>query len=180
MTLATILSFSRVVLILPIIFFCFNESFSFNIFGIIVYIFAALTDFFDGYIARKTGTDSQIGAMNDLIADKIFVCVLLIWIVYFYDDISIFIASTLIVSRELILSAMRQHLSSLGYKGLEVKKSGKIKTTVQMISIGFLLLGHLNSLIFEIGLFLLFSALFLSYWSLYIYFSQMTDQKEKL
>ena len=47
MTLANILSFSRIVLILPIIFFCFNESFSFNIFGIIVYIFAALTDYFD-------------------------------------------------------------------------------------------------------------------------------------
>ena len=157
MTLANILSFSRIVLILPIIFFCFNESFSFNIFGIIVYIFAALTDYFDGYIARKTGTDSQIGAMNDLIADKIFVCVLLIWIVYFYDDISIFIASTLIVSRELILSAMRQHLSSLGYKGLEVKKSGKNKDySTNDFHRFFLLLGHLNSLIFEIGLFLLF------------------------
>ena len=173
MTFASIISLSRIFLIVPILFFCSYSDMTFNIIGILIYITACLTDFFDGYVARRTKTVTDIGALCDLIADKLFVCILLAWIIFSYKEFLLFIPCMLIISRELIISSLRQHLATTTQKKLRVSKSGKLKTTMQMIAVGFLLLGHLDNNIYFVGLILIWLSTFLSFQSLYSYRTQL-------
>ena len=180
MTFASLLTFSRILFIVPIIFFCFQSDLRLILFGLIIYIFASLTDFLDGYIARKTNTVSELGALYDLLADKIFVTTILIWLVYYYGEFLLFLPAVLIVSREIIISSLRQHIAQQGIQGLKVDMSGKMKTTVQMVSIGFLLVGHINEKLYFIGIGLLWISIFLSYLSLFSYTKNLLNKKEKL
>ena len=180
MTFASLLTFSRIFFIVPIIFFCFQSDLRLILFGLIIYIFASLTDFLDGYIARKTNTVSELGALYDLLADKIFVTTILIWLVYYYGEFLLFLPAVLIVSREIIISSLRQHIAQQGIQGLKVDMSGKMKTTVQMVSIGFLLVGHINEKLYFIGIGLLWISIFLSYLSLFSYTKKLLNKKEKL
>ena len=145
-----------------------------------MYIFASLTDFLDGYIARKTNTVSQIGALYDLLADKIFVASILIWLVYYYGEFLLFLPAVLIVCREIVISSLRQYSAQHGMPRLEVNISGKLKTTVQMVSIGFLLVGHINEKLYLIGIGLIWMATFLSCLSLFSYIKKLLSEKEKL
>jgi len=172
MTFASFISFSRIFLIVPILFLCSNPSLMLNILGIFLYIFACITDFLDGYIARSTKTVTDFGALSDLIADKLFISILLIWIVFTYSEFYLFIPCVLIISRELIISSLRQHLALTKKVSLLVNKSGKLKTTMQMISVGFLLLGYLDETIYFIGFYLLWFSAFLSFLSLFSYLKQ--------
>ena len=180
MTFASLLTFSRIFFIVPIIFFCFQSDLRLILFGLIIYIFASLTDFLDGYIARKTNTVSELGALYDLLADKIFVTTILIWLVYYYGEFLLFLPAVLIVSREIIISSLRQHIAQQGIQGLKVDMSGKMKTTVQMVSIGFFLVGHINEKLYFIGIGLLWISIFLSYLSLFSYTKKLLNKKEKL
>ena len=80
MNLATSLTVLRIILILPIIILTNLRSIEFDLAALILFIIAALTDYFDGYIARSTNTVSSLGALLDLVADKLLVCLLLVWL----------------------------------------------------------------------------------------------------
>ena len=81
MTLANFITFSRIFLIIPVIYFTSLEKVEFNFLALICFLLAGLTDYLDGYVARKTNSESSLGALLDLLADKLLVCLTLVWLV---------------------------------------------------------------------------------------------------
>ena len=169
MNLPNILSISRTLLLIPIIFFF---ELGWYLFSTFVFVIAAITDFLDGYFARKNNQASDTGAFLDLLADKLFVSILLIWITYNFNDIAILISSILIISREISISYLRLYLLSMSREIKEIKsdKIGKYKTASQMIGLGFILVSPLTpNFIFNLSLILIFFSALISWYSLIKY-----------
>ena len=108
-----------------------------------LYIVAALTDFFDGYFARKLNQISAFGTFLDPISDKIFVGVLLVALVGFGRLPELWmIAAFVIIGRELLVSGIREFLGPHNVQ-MPVTKLAKWKTATQMLSLGFLIVDDL-------------------------------------
>jgi CDP-diacylglycerol--glycerol-3-phosphate 3-phosphatidyltransferase len=110
-----------------------------------LFLFASVTDFFDGYLARMWSVQSNLGRFLDPIADKLLVATAIIMLVRFggigkYDVI----AAVAILCREILVSGLREYLAELR-EALPVSKLGKIKTAVQMTALFLLLLGNEGS-----------------------------------
>ena len=166
------LSISRVLLLIPIIFFF---EFGFYYLSVITFIVASLTDYLDGYYARKSNQASELGSLLDLLADKLFVSTLLIWMTFNFDSLIILISSILIISREISISYLRLFVISNSKTVNEVKSdfSGKFKTTLQMIGLGFILISPLTSnFIFNISLSLIIFSALISWYSLIRYLNK--------
>ena len=106
-----------------------------------IYVLAAISDFFDGYLARKWKQQSSLGRMLDPIADKVLVAVVLL--VLCADGILAgghIWAAIIILSREVLVSGLREYLGELQVS-VPVTKIAKWKTTVQLLAIGFLIAG---------------------------------------
>ena len=176
MTIASYISCFRVLLVFPIIFLSFEPHTLKNFIALILFIFAALSDYVDGYIARKTNTVTDLGALLDLWADKLFVCLLLVWIVSLSNSLIVTVPSLFIIAREITISLIRQHLVELGRVAIRVSKFGKFKTVIQMVAIGFMLLSSSKILyISSIGVFLLWFSAILSLLSLYNYLTELNS-----
>ena len=107
----------------------------------IIFVVAALTDWFDGYLARRWKQQSSLGRMLDPIADKVLVAVVLL--VLCADGIlqgGHIWAAIIILSREVLVSGLREYLGELQVS-VPVTRIAKWKTAVQMIAIGFLIAG---------------------------------------
>jgi len=166
MNLPNILSISRIVLLLPIIILFENSLF---LLSLVTYILASITDYLDGYFARKNNQVSDTGALLDLLADKLFICTLLIWTTFNFNSISILISSILIVSREISISYLRLFIVSKSKKINEVKSDllGKYKTTIQMIGLGLILISPITpNFVLDISLALIFLSALISWYSL--------------
>ena len=169
MNLPNVLSLSRIFLLVPIILFFENEMF---LLSVSTFIIASVTDYLDGYFARKNDLSSDLGAFLDLLADKIFVSIILIWMTFNFNSLVILVSSILIVSREISISYLRLFMISQSKNIIEVKSDllGKYKTTLQMIGLGFILISPLMSnLFFNISLSLLFFSAFISWYSFFMY-----------
>ena len=106
-----------------------------------VYAVAAITDFFDGYLARILSQHSALGRMLDPIADKLLVSACLMMLVANHDISGVSIwAAMVILCREILVSGMREFLATL-HVGLPVSTVAKWKTTVQLLALGFLIVG---------------------------------------
>jgi cardiolipin synthase (CMP-forming) len=106
-----------------------------------IFILAAVTDFFDGYLARKWGQQSALGRMLDPIADKVLVAVILLVLAADRTITGGHIwAAIIILSREVLVSGLREFLAELRVS-VPVTKVAKWKTTVQLLAIGFLIAG---------------------------------------
>jgi len=104
-----------------------------------IFSFAAITDWLDGYLARRWGEVSAFGAFLDPVADKLMVCAALIMLVWL-DRAEVYLA-VIIIGRELAISALREWMAQLGKsKSVAVALIGKIKTGAQMTAIIALLL----------------------------------------
>ena len=90
MKLPDYLSVSRIILIFPIIYLYEFELYLLSLF---VFILASITDYLDGFLARKNNETSELGALLDLLADKLFVSILLVWMTFVFDSFLIFISS---------------------------------------------------------------------------------------
>ena len=126
------------------------------------FAFAAITDFFDGYYARKLNQISEFGTFLDPISDKVFVSVLLIMLVAFDRITGLWVILVMLIfAREFLVSGIREYL---GPKNIQVPVSNlaKIKTTVQMVSVGFLILGSYSPYAQELGLLMLLLATILT------------------
>ncbi|WPE16674.1 CDP-diacylglycerol--glycerol-3-phosphate 3-phosphatidyltransferase [Candidatus Thioglobus autotrophicus] len=142
------------------------------------YAFISITDYLDGYLARKLNMTSQLGAFLDPVADKLMVSVALIMLVDFYPSGThwyITIAALIIISREILVSALREWMGAIGQRStVNVSYIGKVKTFVQIFAILFLLYQQpffgLPS--FEIGVVLLMAATLLTLWSGFIYLKE--------
>jgi CDP-diacylglycerol--glycerol-3-phosphate 3-phosphatidyltransferase len=139
-----------------------------------IYIAAAITDFFDGYLARKWQQQSSLGRMLDPIADKVLVAVVLLVLsadgILFGGHIW---AAIIILSREVLVSGLREYLGELQVS-VPVTKIAKWKTTVQLLAIGFLIAGPAGDTLIpyvtKFGIGLLWIAAGLTLYSGYDYF----------
>ena len=133
-----LISLSRIFLIFPII-FCMMIN---NIhLAILFFLIASFTDFLDGYFARYLDQESILGANLDLLADKIFVSSLLIFISFHFDNLIFLIMTILIIAREISIGTIRQYLLETNNENkIKVNFLGKFKTFFQIFSIGIALI----------------------------------------
>ena len=171
MTFANLITFSRIFLIIPVIYFTSLEKVEFNFLALICFLIAGLTDYLDGYVARKTNTESSLGALLDLLADKLLVCLTLVWLVMLNNSLIFVIPVLIIILRELSISSIRQHIVEVsGVNNLEVSYVGKSKTTVQFIAISLVIIAPGMGLYLSIlSIIFLWLASLISFISLYKY-----------
>ena len=133
---------------------------------------AALTDWFDGYLARKLEQTSPFGAFLDPVADKLIVAVALVMLVQTNPTMWFVVPAAVIVGREIAISALREWMAEIGERTqVAVSFIGKIKTTAQMIALLLLLYrqplwGFPTN---EVGVLLLYVAAILTLWSMVMY-----------
>ena len=121
-----------------------------NLTATLIFLFAAITDWLDGYFARRLNQTSDFGAFIDPVADKLIVIAALILLVELGRIESI--VAFIIIAREFTISSLREWMAMLGKSGsIAVAFIGKLKTTLQMIAILFLLYSE-NILFFPIAL----------------------------
>ncbi|TPE49302.1 CDP-diacylglycerol--glycerol-3-phosphate 3-phosphatidyltransferase [Maribrevibacterium harenarium] len=131
---------------------------------------AAVTDWLDGYLARKLDQTTPFGAFFDPVADKVMVSVALVLLVAAYDNILMTLASAVIVGREIVISALREWMAELGKRAsVAVSFIGKLKTAMQMLAIFVLLGSYPGTLYADIGQGILAVAAVLTLWSMYVY-----------
>ncbi len=104
----------------------------------VMFVVFALTDWLDGYLARKLNQTSSFGAFLDPVADKFLVCACVLVLVHL-QRADVFVA-LIIIGREIAISALREWMAQIGAsKSVSVHFIGKLKTTAQMVAIPFLL-----------------------------------------
>ena len=186
LTLPNILTLSRIALI-PVFVALYYLQPAYSTTSVFTWInflltgtFAAIsiTDYLDGYLARKLNMTSQLGAFLDPVADKLMVSTALILLVDFYPSNThwyITVCALVIISREILVSALREWMGTIGQRStVNVSFIGKVKTFVQIFAILFLLYQQpffgLPS--FEIGVVLLLAATLLTLYSGLIYLKE--------
>ena len=133
-----------------------------------LFILAAITDWLDGYLARKMNITSAFGRFLDPVADKLMVAAALIILVQWHPNIVMATCGIVIISREIAVSALREWMAELGARtSVAVSYVGKLKTTFQMIAISVLLLNWQSLEI--LGYILMIIAVVLTLWSMMIY-----------
>jgi cardiolipin synthase len=135
-----------------------------------IFIIAAITDWFDGFLARRWNEVSAFGAFLDPVADKLLVAGVLLLLLQL--DRTNFVIAFIIIGREITISALREWMAHIGAsKSVAVSSIGKIKTAAQMVAIPMLLYGQaIGSLdILWLGQHLLEIAAILTIWSMLYY-----------
>ena len=176
LTIPTIMTWTRIAAI-PLIVgvFYLPESFGSvadkNLIATIMFVVFAMTDWLDGYLARRLNQTSAFGAFLDPVADKILVCASVLVLVHL-NRADVFVG-LIIIGREIAISALREWMSQIGAtKSVAVHMIGKVKTVVQMIAIPFLLF---NGMLFGLidthvwGVWLIWLAAVLTVWSMVYY-----------
>lgn len=137
----------------------------------LVFLIAALTDWLDGYLARRLGQATPFGAFLDPVADKVMVAVALVMLVEEHASLWLTLPAMIIIGREIVVSALREWMAELGARAqVAVSWLGKVKTAAQMSAL-VLLLGNppLMSLWVGAGYGLLIVAAILTIWSMVNY-----------
>ncbi len=139
-----------------------------------IFVAAAITDFFDGWLARAWSQQSSLGRMLDPIADKLLVAACLLMLVAdgTIKSWSLW-AAIVILSREILVSGLREFLAELRVS-VPVSTVAKLKTTLQLVAVGFLIAGPAGEAVLPgtifIGLVLLWIAALLTLYTGYDYF----------
>ena len=129
--------------------------------SLIIFIICSISDFLDGYLARKFNKESSIGKLLDPIADKILLCSMILSIVLITNDYFIGLMGTLILIREFWVSGLREFTAANNIQGAsDVSYLAKIKTTLQFFAIGSYLFSFSYNL--SLGIFISSFILFLS------------------
>lgn len=170
MSIPNIITSLRIILI-PIIVIVFYLPVSWgNVAAAGIFVIAALSDWLDGYLARKWDQHTAFGAFFDPVADKLIVSIVLVMLVDEYANVWLTLSAMVIIGREVVISALREWMAELGKRtSVAVSYVGKLKTTLQMIAIIILLFGVPGSTIAQVGLFSMFIAAALTLWSMFIY-----------
>lgn len=172
--LPTLLTWARIVAIPLIVGVFYWEALGparQNLVATVLFVVFALTDWADGYLARRLNQTSAFGAFLDPVADKFLVCASLLVLVHL-DRANVFVA-LIIIGREIAISALREWMALIGAtRSVAVHMIGKLKTTVQMVAIPFLLfdgplLGLLDTRVW--GTWLIWASAVLTVWSMVYY-----------
>jgi len=172
--LPTLLTWARIAAIPLIIGVFYLEGWSAaqqNLLATVLFVVFAVTDWADGYLARRLNQTSAFGAFLDPVADKFLVCAALLMLVQM-DRVNVLVA-LIIIGREIAISSLREWMAQIGAgKSVAVHMVGKLKTTVQMVAIPFLLY---NGTLFGVidtrdwGAVLIVVAAVLTVWSMVYY-----------
>lgn len=172
MGIPNLLTFLRILLI-PIFILLFYLPFrGSHVLAAIIFTFAAMTDWLDGYLARSLDQVSKLGTFLDPVADKLIVVVALVLLVGDHALPYLAVPAAVIVGREIMVSALREWMAEIGKRvRIKVSTLGKIKTTVQMLAIILLLLYKPGGwdVFALLGYLLLYLAALLTLWSMCIY-----------
>lgn len=159
--------------LIPVFVVVFYLPFSWmNVVAAALYGLAALTDWLDGYLARRLGQTSPFGAFLDPVADKLMVTVALVLLVERDPSPWLAVPSCVIVGREIAISALREWMAAIGERSkVSVMALGKLKTTAQMLAIVLMLYGAppQHPVTYHLGLGLLYLAALLTLWSMGLY-----------
>jgi CDP-diacylglycerol--glycerol-3-phosphate 3-phosphatidyltransferase len=142
-----------------------------NLTAALLFIAFSLTDWLDGFLARRLNQTSAFGAFLDPVADKFLVCATLLILVHLRRT-DVFVA-LIIIGREIAISALREWMAKIGAsRSVAVHRLGKLKTAVQMIAIPFLLydrklFGFIDTHLW--GVILIWIAALLTVWSMLHY-----------
>ena len=180
--IANILTFARIIMI-PLVVILFYLPYHWAAAATAwVFILAAVTDSLDGYLARRLGQTSALGAFLDPVADKLMVVTALVLLVSydppmlelirFDPHVLITLTAAVIVGREITISALREWMAELGARGkVAVSSLGKLKTIFQMTGLSMMLFREDVWFIpaFELGLYCLVAAAVLTLWSMVVY-----------
>jgi CDP-diacylglycerol---glycerol-3-phosphate 3-phosphatidyltransferase len=142
----------------------------------VIFALAAITDWLDGYLARKWQQESSFGAFLDPVADKLMVAAALILLVDTYGRLFsewpaiLSIPAIIIVGREIVISALREWMAEIGERAqVAVSMIGKAKTALQMIAI-FIMIGAVpGTTMAWVGVGILYAAALLTLWSMFFY-----------
>ena len=149
-----------------------------NLIAAVLFIVFALTDWADGFLARKLNQTSAFGAFLDPVADKFLVCACMLILVHL-GRADVF-AALIIIGREIAISALREWMAQMGASGsVAVHMIGKVKTTVQMMAIPMLLY---SGKLFDVldcqlwGIIFLWLAVILTVWSMAFYLQKAVPE----
>ena len=174
-----LLSVFRMAAFLPVIILF---SFEYYLTSFFLFTAAAWSDFLDGFLARRYNITSNLGSLLDLLADKILVSSVLIFLVFYTGNIYLFILTTILILREISISTLRLFLVSNGVKTSKITpdRYGKLKTFLQMLSLSLFLTYPLFGNIFFTGvLILLLTSTFFSLLSFLNYLKIWSNLEEK-
>ncbi len=168
--LPNLLTLLRVVLI-PVIVVVYYLPYHWTLMAsAVIFLLAGITDWFDGYLARRLNQSTPFGAFLDPVADKLMVAVVLVMLVETYASIWVTLPAAVIVGREILISALREWMAELGKRAsVAVSYIGKVKTALQMGALCILLAAAPGSMLSWIGLVALYLATLLTLWSMLIY-----------
>lgn len=143
-----------------------------NVACMLIFLAAGITDWLDGYLARKMQLETPFGAFLDPVADKLMVAIVLVVLVEQEHTPYLAIPAAIIIGREITIASLREWMAEIGQRAtVKVSALGKWKTTAQMLAIGLLLYREdlLGIPIKSIGYGLLYIAAALTLWSMISY-----------
>ena len=169
--MANYITISRMVLIFPVLILATAEPGLNNWIALILFVSAGITDHLDGYIARKTCSTSELGAVLDLVADKLLIIVTLFYFISYESNLFLIVPSLIIIIREIVISSLRQILAEKeGKNPLKVTFIAKSKTTLQIFALSFLIISpNFGQPFFLLTICLFWLAAYVSLHSLYRY-----------
>ncbi len=167
----TCLTLVRVVLI-PFFVLAFYLPFYWAPFAAaLIFVIAAVTDWFDGFLARRWKQTTRFGAFLDPVVDKVMVAIALVLVAEYFHSWWITLPAATMIAREIIISALREWMAEIGKRSsVAVSWIGKVKTTAQMLSL-LALLWRYDTTIIAVGVVALYIAAVLTFWSMFQYLS---------
>ena len=169
--MANYLTISRILLIFPVLILSSPEPNPINWVALILFVIAGITDHLDGYVARKTNSTSNLGALLDLVADKLLIIITIFYFVSYASSLLLIIPSITIIIREIVISSFRQILTEKkGENPIEITFIAKSKTTLQIFALSFLIISpNFGQPFYILTIILFWLAAYVSIHSLYIY-----------
>ncbi len=162
------------ILLIPVLVVVFYLPFQHHLLvAAAIFAAAAITDWFDGYLARRLGQMTAFGAFLDPVADKLMVVIALVLLVERHDTLLFTLAACVIIGREIVISALREWMAELGERtSVAVSYIGKVKTAFQMVAITALLAidpARDGSWLLAACYVVLYAAAVLTLWSMVVY-----------
>lgn len=172
MNIANLVTVSRVLMIPFVILLHYSGLPYSNLLAGGLFAIASLTDWLDGYLARKLNQTSAFGAFLDPVADKLLVVAALVLLVANYPGVWFVLPVAIIIAREIFVSALREWMANCNQRELvKVGYIGKVKTTIQMIGITLLIGTDAQSpaILEQLGYVLIYASAVFSLWSMILY-----------
>ena len=171
MNLPNFLTIARIALI-PVFVLVYVLTSSFYWLAALLFAAAALTDWLDGYLARRLDQTTPFGAFLDPVADKLIVVTALVLLIGNHASLLLTFPGVVIIGREIVISALREWMAEMNRRGLvAVSWMARAKTTMQMIALVILLANPpaMDRPWVIVGLVLLYAAALITIWSMVLY-----------